>query len=363
MPKLATDIQSCTTERRTARWDCHGSRDRSRPGAVGRFLVPDPLPERLLFAEPLRRRMRVRFGGEWIADSEDVVLLHEPGRYPVAYFPLGDVAAERADRADRCTTAPRPRRHRVVHRARRRATAPTRGVAAHRAARPTPASCEGRVAFAWRAMDAFYEEDERIVGHAADPYHRIDIRQTSRHLVVREGDRVVADTDAPAGALRVRVRAALVRAPRADIDETALTPVEGQTFCPYKGLASYYDIGDARSAPRGPTARRWPEVGRVSDLVSFEPDKIEVYLDGKRLGLEPGQTVIPHGVDRGLDPTRSSRPAGNGPAERRGENDGDADPPWTRDRDRTRPRHGPAARGDLGRGPRRDIRAWATTTP
>ena len=57
------------------------------PGAVGRFLVPDPLPERMLFAEPLRRRMRVRFGGAWIADSEDVVLLHEPGRYPVAYFP------------------------------------------------------------------------------------------------------------------------------------------------------------------------------------------------------------------------------------------------------------------------------------
>lgn len=61
------------------------------PSAVGRFLVAEPLPERLLFAEPLRRRMRVRSGGEWIADSEDVVLLHEPGRYPVAYFPLGDV--------------------------------------------------------------------------------------------------------------------------------------------------------------------------------------------------------------------------------------------------------------------------------
>ena len=28
------------------------------PGAIGRFLVPDPLPERLLNAEPLRRRMR-----------------------------------------------------------------------------------------------------------------------------------------------------------------------------------------------------------------------------------------------------------------------------------------------------------------
>jgi uncharacterized protein (DUF427 family) len=50
---------------------------------VGRFLVPDPLPERLLYAEPLRRRMRVRFGGTWIADSDDVVLLHEPVRVRV----------------------------------------------------------------------------------------------------------------------------------------------------------------------------------------------------------------------------------------------------------------------------------------
>jgi MOSC domain-containing protein YiiM len=54
-----------------------------------------------------------------------------------------------------------------------------------------------RVAFAWPAMDAFYEEDERIVGHAADSYHRIDIRQTSRHLLVRYRDRIIADTKRP----------------------------------------------------------------------------------------------------------------------------------------------------------------------
>src|SRR5262245_31055026 len=59
--------------------------------SVGQFLVADPLPERLLYAEPLRRRMRVRFGGQWVADSEDVVLLHEPSHYPVAFFPLADV--------------------------------------------------------------------------------------------------------------------------------------------------------------------------------------------------------------------------------------------------------------------------------
>ena len=51
--------------------------------SAGRFLTPQPMPERILFAEPLRRRMRVSFGDRYIADSEDVVLLHEPGRYPV----------------------------------------------------------------------------------------------------------------------------------------------------------------------------------------------------------------------------------------------------------------------------------------
>lgn len=30
-------------------------------GSVGRFLTPEPLPERLLYVERLRRRMRVKF--------------------------------------------------------------------------------------------------------------------------------------------------------------------------------------------------------------------------------------------------------------------------------------------------------------
>ena len=107
-----------------------------------------------------------------------------------------------------------------------------------------------KVALAWRAMDAFYEEDDRILGHAVDPYHRIDIRRTSRHLVVRAGGRVVADTVSPlvlyesGFAPRWYVR-------RADVVDEALTPVELQTFCPYKGVASYWPApgGAARVAP------------------------------------------------------------------------------------------------------------------
>jgi len=147
-------------------------------------------------------------------------------------------------------------------------------------------------------MDAFYEEDQRIVGHAADLYHRIDIRPTSRRLVVRDGDRVVADTTCSL-ALYESGFAPRWYVPRADVDESALTAVEGQTFCPYKGLCSYYDIGDARRAAWSYLSA-WPEVGRVAGLVSFEAATVEVTLDGRRMQPEPGQSVISHGVDRDL---------------------------------------------------------------
>jgi uncharacterized protein (DUF427 family) len=269
------------------------------PGAIGRFLVPEPLPQRLLYVEPLRRRMRVRLGGAWIADSEHVLLLFEPGRYPVAYFPQTDISPEVLERSEHTT------RHPDLgltswYTVRAAGQHATRAAWQHVDLPAYAGELQERIAFAWRAMDAFYEEDERIVGHAADAYHRIDIRSTSRHLVVREGDRIVAETRRPL-ALYESGFAPRWYVPRDDIDESSLKAVEGQTFCPYKGLASYYDIGDRKRAAWC-YINAWPEVGRVSNLVSFEPDKIDVYLDGRQLRLEPGQTVVAHGIDRGLDP-------------------------------------------------------------
>ncbi|WP_034262434.1 DUF427 domain-containing protein [Actinospica robiniae] len=265
---------------------------------VGHFLTPEALPTRLLYAEPLRRRMRVRFGGSWIAESEDVVLLHEPARYPVAYFPLSDVADGVLERLEKVT------RHQDLGETAwftvSAGEASTPRAAWQHTGLPAHAQVlQDRVAFAWRGMDAFYEEDERIFGHAADMYHRIDIRRTSRHLVVRTGDRVVADTRSPL-ALFESGFAPRWYVSRADIDESALTPVEGQTFCPYKGLCSYYDVeGASKAAWSYPQA--WQEVAPVRDMVSFEPDLLTVTLDGAPLALEPGQQVISHGIDRGLD--------------------------------------------------------------
>jgi uncharacterized protein (DUF427 family) len=147
-------------------------------------------------------------------------------------------------------------------------------------------------------MDAFYEEDERILGHAADPYRRIDIRNTSRHLVVRQDDQVVADTHAPL-VLYESGFAPRWYVPRADVVADALRPVEGQTFCPYKGLASYYDIGEARHAAWSYRAP-FDEMARIADLVSFEPDRVTITIDGEKLEPVPGQAVLPHGPDRNL---------------------------------------------------------------
>jgi uncharacterized protein (DUF427 family) len=262
----------------------------------GQFLVPG-MPERVLYAEPLRRRLRAELGGRTVVQSDNAVLLFEPGRYPVAYFPredFADGALERTDHTTRHADLGETAWFEVVRGTRSAARAAWEHVAL-----PEHASLlAGKVALAWRAMDGFYEEDERILEHAADPYHRIDIRRASRHLVVRAGDRVVADTTAPL-ALYESGFAPRWYVPRADVVAEALTPVDLRTFCLYKGIASYYDIdgaGHAAWSYRAP----FDDMAAIGDLVSFEPDRVEVTLDGERLEAEPGQNVVSHGIDRDL---------------------------------------------------------------
>lgn len=282
----------------------------------GRFVTRGPMPERLLFAEPLRRRMSVELGRSVVARSDDVVLLFEPGRYPVAYFPLGDVAEGALRATDHRTTHADLGDTTWFDVAGGDGRVATRGAWLHGAPPPHGTAFRDCVAFGWRAMDAFYEEDERILGHAADPYHRIDIRRSSRRLVVRTGDRVVADTMGPL-VLYESGFAPRWYVPRADVVAEALQPVKEQTFCPYKGLASYYDVGAARKAAWSYGAP-FETMARIADLVSFETDTVEVTIDGRKLEPVPGQTVIAHGPDRNLsvDEVGGIRLPENAPAAR-----------------------------------------------
>jgi uncharacterized protein (DUF427 family) len=255
------------------------------------------MPQRVLYAEPLRRRMRTELDRRTVVQSDDAVVLFEPGRYPVAYFPIADFAEgalrptdRRTEHAELGETA----WFEVVGGTRSAA----RGAWQHVAPPDHAAILAGKVALAWAAMDAFYEEDDRILGHAADPYHRIDIRHTSRHLVVRAGDRVVADTTSPL-VLYESGFAPRWYVPRSDVVAEELTAVDVQTFCPYKGIASYYDIDGVSQAAWSYRAP-FDDMAAIGDLVSFEPDRVEVTLDGERLELEPGQTVVSHSADRNL---------------------------------------------------------------
>ena len=80
---------------------------------------------------------------------------------------------------------------------------------------------------------------------------------------------------------------------------TALTSVELQTFCTYKGIASYHDIDDIGHAAWSYRAP-FDEMAAIGDLVSFEPDKVQVIVDDERLELEPRLNVTSHAIDRNL---------------------------------------------------------------
>ncbi|MFI5610379.1 DUF427 domain-containing protein [Amycolatopsis sp. NPDC051903] len=256
------------------------------PDAAGRFLTTVPLPERMPFAEPLGRRMRVRFAGTWIADSEDVVLLHEPSRHPVAYFAVEDILEEVLV----------PARHTTHHQDWGKTTwydvRTSSKSARHAAYRHTDLpdyadDLRGRVAFVGRAMESFFEEDDQILGPATDPYHRVDIRRADRHLTVAADGRIIADTKKPLVSYESNF-APRWFVPRTDIDLDALTLMECRTVSPYKGDCSYYAVlgrpAAAWSYERPPT-----EVQRLAGLVSFEPSSLEVRVDEVLLATEPEQ--------------------------------------------------------------------------
>jgi uncharacterized protein (DUF427 family) len=267
------------------------------PGAIGRFLLPEPLPGRVLYAEPLRRRMRVMLGGQAIAESDDVIVLHEPGRYPVAYFPKRSIRPGALVLTDRRSDHP-GLGETTWFEVRGGDNSAPRGAWEHTGLAPFARVLENHVAFAWAAMDGFFEEDERIIGHAADAYHRIDIRQSARHVTVTSHGTHLADSDR-AVVLYESGFAPRWYVPRVDIAAERLTPVERTTFCPYKGVCSYYDIDGIHQAAWA-YLEPYHEVSRIIGYVSFEPDKLEVRIDGQRLEPQPGQHVVAHGPDRNL---------------------------------------------------------------
>jgi len=146
--------------------------------------------------EASQRWVRVKFAGETIADSTRVMVLRRTNRLPVYCFPRDDVRMD------------------LMVQTQHRSEFPPQGTASYWSIKsadkvaenaawsfPEPAgdwqALKNYIIFEWGKMDAWYEEEEEVFVHLRDPYHRIDVLQSSRHLRIVVGDEIIAETRRP----------------------------------------------------------------------------------------------------------------------------------------------------------------------
>jgi uncharacterized protein (DUF427 family) len=131
----------------------------------------------------------------------------------------------------------------------------------------------------WNAADEWLEEDEELLGHARDPFHRIDCRRTSRHIRVSIGGELVAETRRAVALFETRLPTRWY-IPREDV----IAPLErndGQrTTCAYKGHATHWDVG-------GEPAIAWSyelplnDAIPVRSLIAFYNERVDIEIDGQ----------------------------------------------------------------------------------
>jgi uncharacterized protein (DUF427 family) len=228
------------------------------------------------------RWVRVRFGGEWIADSKRVRLLIEPRRLPVFYFPEADVRTDLLRPSERKGASSQGKRvYHHVEAGGRRA-----GDAAWTFIEPSAdhGFLAGHIGFYWEAMDAWFEEDDEVFVHPRDPYHRVDVCASSRHVRVLAGDEVLADSRRPHLLFETTLPTRYYM-PKLDVRMDLLEPSSTRTRCPYKGEAVYWSarmpsclIEDVCWSYPAPI----PECPRIENLVCFFQERVDtVEVDGE----------------------------------------------------------------------------------
>ena len=157
----------------------------------GKFDVP--VPEKIRYWEPWPRRMRAMVGEETVLDSRHGVQLWQTGRFSRFYYPLDDIRSDLLIPATRAHAAGQPRKWGIRLGDRQLADSVT--------ASPITSDGDellaGMVSLRYGDMDRWFEEDEPIYAHPRDPYHRVDVRLSSRHVVVRHKGEVVGESDRP----------------------------------------------------------------------------------------------------------------------------------------------------------------------
>ncbi len=230
-------------------------------------------------AEPSAKRVRAYLAGRLVADTRHPVLVWEGPRYPAYYLPVRDVTAELVPTGK---TEHSPSRGDAqlydVH---------VDGAVAEGAAKRYPDSplpvLRDLVRLDWPAMSEWLEENEPVYTHPRDPYHRIDILASSRHVRIEVDGVTVADSSRPVILFETGLPPRYYL-PLSDVRTDLLTPTDTQTHCPYKGTATYW-TADAGHGPHPDLVWAYraplPESQKIAGLACFYDEKVDVYLDGE----------------------------------------------------------------------------------
>ncbi len=234
---------------------------------------------------PNPKWVRVQFAGQVIADSRRVLLLREKGAMPVYYFPKEDVHMDILLPSDNTFTSPdKGKAHlwsvRVGDKLAEHA------VWSYPDPSPNASSLKGYIAFEWDRMDAWFEEDEEVYVHPRDPYKRIDVMQSSRHVRVVVAGETVAETQRPVLLFETGLPTRYY-IPKVDVRMDLLVPSDTQTRCPYKGVAGYHSVAVGDDVA---TDIAWyynfptPETAKIAGLVCFFNERVDaLYADGQLL--------------------------------------------------------------------------------
>jgi uncharacterized protein (DUF427 family) len=147
---------------------------------------------------------------------------------------------------------------------------------------PDDPDLEGRVVLDFTAFDRWQAENDELVGHAHDPFKRVDVLASSRQVEVGVGGTTLASSSRPMMLLETHLPVRWYF-PREDVRMDLLEPSDHRTTCAYKGHAAYFSLADGAAEGRN---IGWTyddprhDAEQVRGLVAFWNERTDVVLDG-----------------------------------------------------------------------------------
>lgn len=237
------------------------------------------LPPARVGLEPTPKWLRARVDGTTVADSRDAAILWTGEPVPVYAFPGVDIRTDllEAEATDVHPTLGERQWYRLtdpgIDRAAWAILDPAKGA-------PDP---RGYVVLVWDAMDTWLVEEEIARVHPRDPYKRIDVHESSRHVEVEIEGETVAESRRPQILFETGLPPRYYL-PCVDVRTDLLERSETVTRCAYKGEAAHFH---ARLGDEVREDVAWcypfpdPGCGKIQDRICFYDERVDrVVVDG-----------------------------------------------------------------------------------